>query len=140
MFLKYIAISFLLSVLSMNVPAMAQTKNDSPATTFVLMYGNEFTFGLCVLVLILSSWLSLKLPSDETVKPEMSSQAKILAALTGGILAFIYSLHKDQGLTLMNPIWIAVAAIVLPVTILTLRSKFKRYTETVDFSNQRKGD
>ena len=73
MFLKYIAISFLLSVLSMNVPAMAQTKNDSPATTFVLMYGNEFTFGLCVLVLILSSWLSLKLPSDDTVKPEMSN-------------------------------------------------------------------
>lgn len=138
---KYSFASFVLSFLGVSL-AFAKGRNDSPATQFVISYANEFTFGVCVLILILSSWLSIKLPTDETVKPELSSKAKVLAALTGGILAFIYSLHKDQGLTLMNPVWIFVAAIAFPVTILTLRSKFKQYTESIDLhrNQQNKGD
>lgn len=140
-YLKYFVGSFLLGVLSLQ-NVFAQAKNSSPATQFVVSYGNEFTFGLCILILLLSSWLSIRLPTDETIKPELSLQAKVLAALTGGILAFIYSLHRDQGLTLMNPIWMFVASIAFPVTILTLRSKFKRYTEIMDLSSnqQNKGE
>lgn len=139
-FFNYFIVSFIVGVLSLNT--VAQAESASPATLFVTTYSNEFTFGLCVLVLILSSWLSIKLPTDQDIKPELSVQAKVLSALTGGILAFIYSLHRDQGLTLMNPIWIAVTAIVFPVTILTSRGKLKRYTDTIDFNGnqQNKGD
>lgn len=134
--LKYFITSFFVGLLSLN-SVFAQDKQYSPATQFVITYSNEFMFGACVLILILSCWLSIKLPTDDMVKPELSNHAKILSALTGGILAFIFSLHRDKGLTLMNPIWIAVAAITLPVTILTLRNKFKRYTDSIDLnSNQ----
>lgn len=136
--LKYFITSFLLGLFSLN-HVFAQDKEYSPATQFVMTYSNEFMFGACILTLILSCWLSIKLPTDDTVKPELSNQAKLLSALLGGILAFIYSLHRDKGLTLMNPLWIAVAAITLPVTIITLRNKFKRYTESIDLnSNQQK--
>lgn len=136
--LKYFITSFLVGLLSLN-HVFAQDKQYSPATQFVITYSNEFMFGACVLTLILSCWLSIKLPTDDTVKPELSRQAKVLSALLGGILAFIYSLHRDKGLTLMNPLWIAVAAITLPVTILTLREQFKRYTGSINLdSNQQK--
>lgn len=121
---------------------LAQDKANSPATQFVITYSNEFIFGLCVIILILTSWLSVKLPTDEKVKPELSMQAKIISALIGGILAFIYSLYRDQALTLLNPVFIFVATLTFPVTILTLRGKFKSYTESIDLTRNRqnKGD
>ena len=73
----------------------------------------------------------MKLPADKE-EEDLPQSIKFVTALLGGILAFIYCLYKDNSLTLLNPIWIAMASIVLPVTILSLRTKFKGYTKTID--------
>ena len=65
---------------------------------------------------------------------------KVIAAVLGGILAFTYSLHRDKELTLLNPVWITVAAIGLPVTLKNLLSKMIDYAKRIDeFFNNKNG-
>lgn len=124
---QYLFMGFFGVLMLLNHSAFAQ---DTASTAFVLMYRNEFTFGLCLFVLIIASWLGMKLPTESGEK-DLSPGVKFVTALLGGILAFIYCLYKDKSLTLLNPIWITVASIVLPVTILNLREKFKEYSKSI---------
>ena len=126
--LKYLFLGFVAVFFSITHSAFAQ---QTMSTKFVIFYRNEFTFALCLFVLIVSSWLGMKLPADKE-EEDLPQSIKFVTALLGGILAFIYCLYKDNSLTLLNPIWIAMASIVLPVTILSLRTKFKGYTKTID--------
>ena len=126
--LKYLFLGFVAVFFSITHSAFAQ---QTMSTEFVIHYRNEFTFALCLFVLIVSSWLGMKLPADKE-EEDLPQSIKFVTALLGGILAFIYCLYKDNSLTLLNPIWIAMASIVLPVTILSLRTKFKGYTKTID--------
>ena len=125
---KYLFLGFVGVFIIITQSAFAQ---QTMSTEFVIFYRNEFTFALCLFVLILSSWLGIKLPADKE-EEDLPQSIKFVTALLGGILAFIYCLYKDNSLTLLNPIWIAVASIVLPVTILSLRTKFKGYTKNID--------
>lgn len=124
---QYLLVGFFSVLMLLNHSAFAQ---HSVSTAFVLTYKNEFTFGLCLFVLIISSWLGMKLPTESGEK-DLPSSVKFVTSLLGGILAFIYCLYKDKSLTLLNPIWITVASIVLPVTILNLRGRFKEYSKTM---------
>ena len=117
---QYLFLGFFSVFTLLNHSAFAQ---DTVSTEFVLLYRNEFTFGLCVFVLFIASWLGMKLPIKNGEK-DLPPGVKFVTALLGGILAFIYCLYKDKSLTLLNPIWITVASIVLPVPILNLREKF----------------
>lgn len=126
--LKYLFLGFVAVFFSITHSAFAQ---QTMSTEFVIHYRNEFTFALCLFVLLVSSWLGMKLPADKE-EEDLPQSIKFVTALLGGILAFIYCLYKDNSLTLLNPIWIAVASIILPVTILSLRTKFKGYTKTID--------
>lgn len=126
--LKYLFLGFVAVFFSITHSAFAQ---QTMSTEFVIHYRNEFTFALCLFVLIVSSWLGMKLPADKE-EEDLPQSIKFVTALLGGILAFIYCLYKDNSLTLLNPIWIAVASIILPVTILSLRTKFKGYTKSID--------
>ena len=126
--LKYLFLGFVAVFFSITHSAFAQ---QTMSTEFVIHYRNEFTFALCLFVLLVSSWLGMKLPADKE-EEDLPQSIKFVTALLGGILAFIYCLYKDNSLTLLNPIWIAMASIVLPVTILSLRTKFKGYTKTID--------
>lgn len=127
---KYLFIGFVGVFIILTQSAFAQ---QTMSTEFVIFYRNEFTFALCLFVLIIASWLGMKLPADKK-EEDLPQSIKFVTALLGGILAFIYCLYKDNSLTLLNPIWIAVASIVLPVTILSLRTKFKGYTKGIDLS------
>lgn len=109
----------------MNV-AFAQT--NSTSTDFVLLYKNEFTFLLCLITLVLGTWLAVKIPT-KVGEQELAQGVKVVAGILGGVLAFIYCLQKDKGLTLMNPIWIAVACVALPLTIITLRDRIIAYAK-----------
>lgn len=125
---KYLFLGFVAVFFSITHSAFAQ---QTMSTEFVIHYRNEFTFALCLFVLLVSSWLGMKLPADKE-EEDLPQSIKFVTALLGGILAFIYCLYKDNSLTLLNPIWIAVASIILPVTILSLRTKFKGYTNNID--------
>ena len=131
---KYTFIGFLFTYLSIVVfshTAFAQTSTQS--TEFVLLYKNEFTFLLCVITLALGSWLGVKLPTMSG-EQELDKSIKFVTALLGGVLAFIYCLQKDKALTLMNPFWIAVVSVTLPLTILTLRDKVLAYAKSIKFT------
>lgn len=130
----YFLTGFLAILALLSHPAFAQS---TASTEFVLFYKNEFTFGLCLFVLLVSSWLGMKLPAENSEK-DLPSSVKFVTALLGGVLAFVYCLYKDKSLTLLNPIWITVASIVLPVTILNLRANFKEYTKAMNIP--KKGD
>ena len=133
--LTYLGFGFILTyliILGIH-PALAQANTSS--TEFVLFYRNEFTFTLCLLVLALGTWLGVKLPTG-TGERDLSNSVRFVSALLGGILAFTYCLHKDKGLTLLNPLWIVTACIALPLTILTLQDKILAYAKSI---NPRKG-
>lgn len=121
--LRYLMMGFFGVFMLFTHPAFANTTT----TEYVVFYKNEFTLGLCILVLFISSWLSMKLPTDKG-ETDLDPSIKFVTAMLGGLLAFIYCLHKDKDLTLLNPIWVAVVAIVLPVAILNIRSRLKEYT------------
>ena len=129
---QYLFMGFFGVLMLLNPSAFAQ---DTVSTEFILLYRNEFTFGLCVFVLFISSWLGMKLPTENGEK-DLPSSVKFVTALLGGILAFIYCLYKDKSLTLLNPIWITVASIVLPVTILNLREKFNEYSKSIKLTGK----
>lgn len=129
---QYLFLGFFGVLMLLNHSAFAQ---DTVSTEFVLLYRNEFTFGLCVFVLFISSWLGMKLPTENGEK-DLPSSVKFVTALLGGILAFIYCLYKDKSLTLLNPIWITVASIVLPVTILNLRERFNEYSKSIKLTGK----
>ena len=122
--LFYLALGYVVGYLLFSHPALAATNTVS--TEFVLFYRNEFTFLLCLLTMILGTWLGVKMPTKKG-ELELSVSIKIVAGLLGGVLAFIYCLQKDKGLTLMNPIWIGVASVALPLTLMTLRDRLISY-------------
>lgn len=133
--MPYFVLGFILVIFVCNNTVLAQTA----ATTLVTTHSNEFIFLVCVACLVLSCWLSYKLP-DMGQEVELPKDVKVIAAVLGGILAFTYSLHKDKELTLANPIWISVAAIGLPVTLKILLSKMIDYAKRIDeFFNNKKG-
>lgn len=117
--LGYIFTFLLLSVFFTN-PAFANTQT----TVYVLEHSNEFTVFLCLMTLALGSWLGVKLPNSDQ---ELSSGMKFVSGLFGGIMAFIYCLHRDKGLTLLNPIWVGISAVCLPATIMLIISKVQKY-------------
>lgn len=129
---QYLFLGFFSVFTLLNHSAFAQ---DTVSTEFVLLYRNEFTFGLCVFVLFIASWLGMKLPTKNGEK-DLPPGVKFVTALLGGILAFIYCLYKDKSLTLLNPIWITVASIVLPVTILNLRERFNEYSKSIKLTGK----
>lgn len=128
---RYLFMGFFGVFMLMTHPVFAATAS----TEFVITHENEFTFALCILVWLLASWLGMKLPAEND-DIELKPSVKLVTALLGGLLAFVYCLYRDNDLTLLNPVWIAVASIVLPVTILNLRVKFKEYSKAVDFSKK----
>lgn len=124
----YPFLGYVLGYLLFTHTALAATNTVS--TEFVMFYKNEFTFLLCVINMLLGTWLAVKMPT-KTGEIELSVSIKIVAGLLGGLLAFIYCLQRDKGLTLMNPIWIGVSSVALPLTIITLRDRLLIYAKTV---------
>ena len=123
--MKYIYFSllgFVFTFLLLTNPAIAST----PTTLFVIEHSNEFTVFLCILTLSLGAWLGVKLPNQDV---ELSFGMKFVSGLFGGVMAFIYCLHRDKGLTLLNPIWVGAATITMPATIMILLSKVKKFIE-----------
>lgn len=130
--LKYLSPWFLIGYLITLITTSAFAQTNSVSTEFVLFYKNEFTFLLCILTMILGTWLGVKIPT-KAGEVELSKGIKIVAGILGGLLAFIYCLQKDKGLTLMNPIWIAVACVALPLTIITLRDRLIAYAKVMKY-------
>lgn len=122
----YLGLGYIFGYLFFMNVAFAQT--NSISTDFVLLYKNEFTFLLCLITLVLGTWLAVKIPT-KVGEQELAQGVKVVAGVLGGVLAFIYCLQKDKGLTLMNPIWIAVACVALPLTIMTLRDRIIAYAK-----------
>lgn len=131
--LKYLSFWFLLGYLTtLFMASNAFAADNTVSTEFVLFYRNEFTFLLCIITMFLGTWLGVKIPT-KSGELELAVGVKIIAGLLGGLLAFIYCLQKDKGLTLMNPIWIAVACVALPLTIITLRDRLIAYAKVVKY-------
>ena len=122
----YLGLGYIFGYLFFMNVAFAQT--NSTSTDFVLLYKNEFTFLLCLITLVLGTWLAVKIPT-KVGEQELAQGVKVVAGVLGGVLAFIYCLQKDKGLTLMSPIWIAVACVALPLTIITLRDRIIAYAK-----------
>lgn len=123
--MKYIYFSvlgFIFTFLLLTNPVIAST----PTTLFVIEHSNEFTVFLCILTLTLGTWLGVKLPNQDV---ELSFGMKFVSGLFGGVMAFIYCLHTDKGLTLLNPIWVGAATITMPATIMIILSKIKKFIE-----------
>lgn len=126
--MRYIVLGFILTFLSVSLVMSNPVLASTPTTLLVITYKNEFTLVLCFVTMTLGTWLSVKLPDDR----ELSSSMKFVSGLFGGVMAFIYCLHRDKGLTLLNPIWVGVASVCLPATIMILISKVKDFVKSYE--------
>ena len=80
----YLGLGYIFGYLFFMNVAFAQT--NSVSTEFVLFYKNEFTFLLCILTMILGTWLGVKIPT-KAGEVELSKGIKIVAGILGGLLA-----------------------------------------------------
>lgn len=95
----------------------------SPLADLVAEYPTELIFFGSILCLLLGSLLGTFYPVPEDVKKRpMSLGIKFLVSVSFGVIAFIYVLHIDKGLTLLNPVWVGGVAFIAPAIIEIVRA------------------
>lgn len=122
----YGLIGYIVTFSILNLASTHPVQATTPSTLFVIEHSNEFIVLLCVITLFLGTWLGVKLPNENE---RLDYGTKFVSGIFGGLVAFIYCLHRDKGLTLLNPIWVGVTAICLPATIMVIVSKVKDFVE-----------
>ncbi len=96
---------------------------DSPLVNLAATYPTELIFGGSILCLILGSLLGTFYPVPDDVKKQpMSLGIKFLVSISFGIVAFIYVLHVDKSLTLVNPLWVGGVAFIAPAIVEIVRA------------------
>lgn len=110
-----IVLVFSVPMLSMMRRAAAGQYIDSAA-----VYADELIVFGCVICLLIGAFLGVKYPAPESETP-LSPSVKAAASVLGGISAFIYVLHVDKQLTLLNPLWVGGVAFVAPAIIQIIR-------------------
>lgn len=78
---------------------------------------NESIFGVCVFFLSIGTLLGVFYKSPEENQNPLTWYFKGLASLFGGVAAFIYVLHNDKQLTLLNPLWVGAVSFLSPAVI-----------------------
>ena len=110
----------------LSVPALTLRRSfaaDSPLANLVATYPTELIFGGSILCLVVGSLLGTLYPVPKDVeKQPMSLAVKFLVSLFGGMMAFIYVLHIDKSLTLLNPLWVGGVAFIAPAIVEIVRA------------------
>lgn len=83
-------------------------------------YSDELIVFGSVVCLLVGAFLGVKYPAPESETP-LTPSVKAAASTLGGISAFIYVLHVDKQLTLLNPLWVGGVAFVAPAIIQIVR-------------------
>ncbi|MEC7118974.1 MAG: hypothetical protein VXW65_03595 [Pseudomonadota bacterium] len=110
-------------ILSVPVLTLRRTFAASPLAELVATYPTELIFFGSILCLVLGSMLGTFYPVPEDVKKRpMSLGLKFLVSLTFGVIAFIYVLHIDKSLTLLNPVWVGGVAFIAPAIVEIVRA------------------
>ncbi len=79
-------------------------------------YADELIIAACLVCLMLGTLLGAYFPDDEGIKP-LAKPVKALSSLFLGVIAFLYVLHVDQKLTIINALWVGGVAFVAPAMI-----------------------
>lgn len=109
--------------LSVPVLTLRRTFAASPLADLVAEYPTELIFFGSILCLILGSLLGTFYPVPEDVKKRpMSLGIKFLVSVSFGVIAFIYVLHIDKSLTLLNPVWVGGVAFIAPAIVEIVRA------------------
>jgi len=106
--------------LFLSVPflTLRRTFAASPLVDLVADYPTELILLGSMLCLFLGSLLGTFYPVPDDVKKQpMSLSIKFLVSVSFGIMAFIYVLHIDKGLTLLNPLWVGGVAFIAPAIV-----------------------
>lgn len=109
--------------LSVPVLTLRRTFAASPLAELVSEYPTELIFFGSMLCLVLGSLLGTFYPVPEDVKKQpMSLSIKFLVSVSFGVMAFIYVLHIDKSLTLLNPLWVGGVAFIAPAIVEIVRA------------------
>lgn len=109
--------------LSVPFLTLRRTFAASPLADLVAGYPTELIFFGSILCLILGSLTGTFYPVPEDVKKRpMSLGIKFLVSVSFGVIAFIYVLHIDKGLTLLNPVWVGGVAFIAPAIVEIVRA------------------
>lgn len=84
------------------------------------VYADELIVFGSIVCLLIGAFLGVKYPAPESETP-LAPSVKAAASILGGISAFIYVLHVDKQLTLLNPLWVGGVAFVAPAIIQIIR-------------------
>ena len=111
--------------LSVPVLTLRRSFAASPLADLVAEYPTELILFGSILCLVLGSLLGTFYPAPEDVKKRpMSLGIKFLVSVSFGIMAFIYVLHIDKSLTLLNPLWVGGVAFIAPAIVEIVRVFF----------------
>ena len=112
----------LLIIFSLPISALFQPTWAGKYAEYILLNQNEAIFGLCLLCLAFGVITGTFYPSPEDTPKNLPLWLKFIISISGGILAFIYVLHNDKQLTILNPIWVWGVSFLFPAVIEILRS------------------
>lgn len=108
----------------LSVPVLTLRRSFAgPIVNLVATYPTELILFGSILCLFLGSLLGTFYPVPEDVKKRpMSLGIKFLVSVSFGVIAFIYVLHVDKGLTLLNPVWVGGVAFIAPAIVEIVRA------------------
>lgn len=109
-------------IVSLPLSAVLQPSWAGKYADYIMVNQTESIFALCVLCLICGVLIGTFYPSPEDTPKNLPLWLKFIISTSGGILAFIYVLHADKQLTILNPLWVWAVSFLFPAVIEILRS------------------
>lgn len=107
----------LLIVSSVPLSALFQPLYAGTFIDWVLVNPNESIFGACILCLFLGVLMGTFYESPEDSPKPIPLGLKCIISIAGGVFAFIWVLHNDKQLTLLNPLWVGAVSFLSPAII-----------------------
>lgn len=107
----------LMIIFSLPIQALFFPANAGRLADAAMANPNESIFGVCVFFLIVGSLCGTFYKSPEDHQANHPKALKFLISVFGGVSAFIYVLHVDKQLTLLNPLWIGAVSFLAPAVV-----------------------
>ncbi|MCK4090636.1 hypothetical protein [Acinetobacter radioresistens] len=114
---KYLSIVVLYQPVNQVLAQSGASGSKTNLGAFALQYSDELLAVACLILLVLSSAIGVFYKTPVYGGKPLSLWLKAPICVTGGFVAFLYSLYLDKSLTLLTPIWVGGVSFIAPAII-----------------------
>lgn len=93
---------------------------DSPLTKNAIYYKNEYITLLCSITMVIGAILATQIepPADLQLKLQIKARwARFLFGIMGGLVAYLYTLDRNNALISLHPVYVFGVALVFPLAL-----------------------